>query len=90
MRNHLRDRRPTLFVEVLAGTARLRALLAELCATDGYRCYALSRQGPVELDQYRLAGVRLMDEYGCQDVLLTATDLPLPLSGPGPLPGGAP
>ena len=72
IRAYLRTRRPTLFVEVLAGTVQLRALLAELCATDGYRCYALTRQGPVELDGERLATVRLMDEYGCQDVLLSA------------------
>jgi FkbM family methyltransferase len=83
MRTHLRERRPTLFVEVLAGTVQLRALLAELCATDGYRCYALSWQGPVELDAERLATVRLMDEYGCQDVILSAADLPLPSDGAG-------
>jgi len=77
MRAHLRTSRPTLFVEVLAGTVQLRAVLAELCATDGYRCYALSRQGLVELEPSRLATVRLMDEYGCQDVLLSAADLPL-------------
>jgi len=76
LRGYLRERRPPLFVEVLPGTVQLRALLADLCATDGYRCYALSRQGPVELDGERLATVRLMDEYGCQDVLLCAGDLP--------------
>ncbi|WP_369133936.1 FkbM family methyltransferase [Modestobacter sp. I12A-02662] len=76
MREHLRAARPTLFVEVLAGTVQLRAVLAELCDTDGYRCYALSRQGPVELSRERLATARLMDEFGCQDVLLTATELP--------------
>jgi FkbM family methyltransferase len=75
MRDHLRTRRPTVFVEVLPGTVQLRALLAELCATLGYRCYALSRQGPVELDDARLATVRLMDEFGCQDVLLSAADM---------------
>jgi FkbM family methyltransferase len=79
IRPYLRESRPTLFVEVLAGTVQLRALLAELCATEGYRCYALSRQGPVELDGDRLANARLMEEYGCQDVLLCAGDLP-PLS----------
>jgi FkbM family methyltransferase len=78
MRDHLRTTRPTLFVEVLPGTARLRALLAEMCATDGYRCYALSGQGPVELDLERLATVALMDEFGCQDVILTAGRLPEP------------
>jgi FkbM family methyltransferase len=76
IREHLRERRPTLFVEVLAGTVQLRALLAELCRQDGYRCYALSRQGAVELDGERLATARLMDEYGCQDVVLCAGDLP--------------
>ena len=74
-REHLRDRRPTLFVEVLPGTERLRALLADLCATDGYRCYALSRRCPVELTPERLRTVRLMDEFGCQDVVLSTADL---------------
>jgi hypothetical protein len=78
IREHLREERPTLFVEVLPGTMRLRALLIELCATDGYRCYAMSRHGLVELDGEQLATARLMDEYGCQDVVLCATDLPLP------------
>jgi FkbM family methyltransferase len=82
MRNHLRERRPTLFVEVLPGTVQLRALLADLCATEGYRCYALSRQGPVQLEEAQLATVRLMDAYGCQDVLLTVADLPSPDDGP--------
>jgi len=76
IREYLRESRPTLFVEVLAGTVQLRALLADLCASDGYRCYALSRHGPVELDGQRLAAARLMDEYGCQDVLLCAGELP--------------
>jgi FkbM family methyltransferase len=77
VRGHLRTRRPTLFVEVLAGTVQLRAVLADLCATDGYRCYALSRRGLVELEVGQLATVRLMDEYGCQDVILSAADMPL-------------
>ena len=32
----------------------------------------------IELDRERLATVALMEEYGCQDVLLTVADLPLP------------
>jgi FkbM family methyltransferase len=78
MRAHLRARQPALFVEVLPGTVQLRALLAELCTADGYRCYAMSRDGLVELDGGRLATARLMDEFGCQDVLLCAGDLPEP------------
>jgi FkbM family methyltransferase len=78
MRDHLRERRPTVFVEVLAGTPQLRVLLADLCARDGYRCYAFSRQGLVELDGDRLGTARLMDEFGCQDVVLCAGDVPHP------------
>ena len=77
-REHLRAHRPALFVEVLPGTPRLRALLADLCTSDGYRCYALGREGPVELRPDRLGTISLMDSYGCQDVLLCATDLPHP------------
>jgi FkbM family methyltransferase len=78
MGGYLRERRPTLFVEVLPGTVQLRALLAELCATRGYRCYGLSRQGAVELAVDRLATVRLLAEFGCQDVILTVDGLPSP------------
>ena len=76
MREHLGRHRPPLFVEVLPGTVQLRHLLAELCATDGYRCYAFSAAGLVELDAGRLATIALMAEFGCQDLLLCAGDLP--------------
>jgi FkbM family methyltransferase len=78
IRDHLRTHRPPLFVEVLPGTAQLRALLAELCATEGYRCYAFARDGLVRLRTEELATVDLMPRFGCQDVLLCAGDLPEP------------
>ena len=74
-RDHLRDKRPTLFVEVLPGTVQLRALLAELCTVDGYRCYAVTRQQLVELPPERLATVQLKEEFGGQDVILSAADM---------------
>ena len=77
-RELLRQRRPTLFVEVLPGTVRLRALLAELCLRDGYRCYAATRERLVELEPTRLSTVQLKEEYGCQDVILCTTDPPQP------------
>jgi hypothetical protein len=70
----LRERRPTVVVEVLPGTGRLRGLLADLCRRDGYRCYAPTRDQLVELDPARLATVRLKDEFGGQDVLLCPSD----------------
>ncbi|MFL6095941.1 MAG: FkbM family methyltransferase [Blastococcus sp.] len=72
----LREHRPTLVVEVLPGTARLRALLAELCLRDGYRCYAPTRDRLVQLDPARLATVRLKEQYGGQDIILCTTDPP--------------
>jgi FkbM family methyltransferase len=78
MREHLSRSRPPLFVEVLPGTVQLRRLLAELCESDGYRCYAFSSTGLVELDGARLATIALMEEFGCQDVLLCASALPEP------------
>jgi hypothetical protein len=78
VRDHLREHRPPLFVEVLPGTAQLRALLADLCATESYRCYGFHRAGLVELRPAELATVDLMPRFGCQDVLLCAGALPEP------------
>jgi hypothetical protein len=78
VRDHLRAHRPPLFVEVLPGTASLRAVLTDLCATDGYRCYAFGRGGLVELAPAELATVDLMPRFGCQDVLMCAGELPEP------------
>jgi FkbM family methyltransferase len=75
-RPHLRARHPTIFVEVLPGTRRLRSLLAELCEQDGYRCYAATKARLEPLPPARLSAVRLKEEYGCQDVILSVANLP--------------
>jgi FkbM family methyltransferase len=75
-RQHLRARQPTLVVEVLPGTPRLRALLAQLCVEDGYRCYAPTRRRLAPVDPARLPTVRLRAEYGNQDVILSTADVP--------------
>ena len=72
-RDHLRAHRPTVFVEVLPGTTRLRRLLAELCRDDGYRCHVpVAGGGLVQLDEADLLGARLLERYGGQDVILSA------------------
>ena len=71
-RDHLRARRPTIFVEVLPGTARLRRLLAELCRDDGYRCYVPCGDALVRLEAADLPGAALLDRFGGQDVILSA------------------
>jgi FkbM family methyltransferase len=68
---HLRARRPTIVVEVLPGTARLRSLLERLCHELGYRCYVPRRRGLALLDPGRLGEVDLLAEYGVQDLILS-------------------
>jgi FkbM family methyltransferase len=74
-REHLRARRPTVFVEVLPGTARLRRLLADLCRDDGYRCYVPQVGALARLEAADILEARLLDRYGGQDVILSAEPL---------------
>jgi FkbM family methyltransferase len=70
-RDHLRARRPTVFVEVLPGTARLRRLLADLCRDDGFHCYVPRADALVRLGIPDILGAPLLDRYGGQDVILS-------------------
>jgi FkbM family methyltransferase len=75
-REHLRAHRPTVFVEVLPGTARLRRLIAELCRDDGFHCHVPCAGSLVRLEAQDILGARLLDRYGCQDVILSAEPRP--------------
>jgi FkbM family methyltransferase len=70
-RQHLRTRKPTIFVEVLPGTHRLRQLLADLCRHDGFHCYVPQADALVPLPTADLLATPLLDRYGCQDLILT-------------------
>jgi FkbM family methyltransferase len=71
-REHLRTRKPTVFVEVLPGTARLRHLIVDLCRDDGFHCYVPRADSLVRLEIPDILGASLLDRYGCQDVILSA------------------
>ena len=71
-REHLRTRKPTVFVEVLPGTARLRQLIADLCRDHGFHCYVPRADSLVRLEIPGILGAPLLDRYGCQDVILSA------------------
>jgi FkbM family methyltransferase len=71
-RDHLRTHRPTVVVEVLPGTTRLRRLLVGLCRDDGYRCFVPGPDSLVRLDPADILGAALLDRFGCQDVILSA------------------
>jgi hypothetical protein len=70
-REHLRAHRPTVFVEVLPGTARLRRLLADLCRDDGFHCYVPRPDALVRLEIPDILGAPLLDRYGGQDVIVS-------------------
>jgi FkbM family methyltransferase len=70
-RDHLRRHRPTVFVEVLPGTVRLRRVLADLCHDDGFHCYVPDADRLVRLASADILGARLLDRYGGQDVILS-------------------
>jgi len=71
-REHLRTRKPTVFVEVLPGTSRLRRLLADLCRDDGFHCYVPRADSLVRLEAPDMLAAPLLDRYGCQDVIRSA------------------
>jgi FkbM family methyltransferase len=71
-REHLRTRKPTVFVEVLPGTSRLRQLLADLCRDDGFHCYVPRADSLLRLEAPDILTAPLLDRYGCQDVILSA------------------
>jgi FkbM family methyltransferase len=70
-REHLRTHKPTVFVEVLQGTARLRRLIADLCRDDGFHCYVPRADALVRLEIPDILHARLLDRYGSQDVILS-------------------
>ncbi|MDQ3765385.1 MAG: FkbM family methyltransferase [Actinomycetota bacterium] len=83
--DHLRAHRPTVIIEVLPGTTRLRRLLTRMCVELGYSCYVPQPGRLVQLPPERLGEVALLHEYGVHDMVLsTNPDLPLTVAELGP------
>lgn len=72
--DHLRRHRPTICVEVLDGTPRLRAFLVELCRSTGHRCLVPTRERLLQVAVDDLADVALGKHFGVRDVILTCDD----------------
>lgn len=70
-RDQLVEQRPTIFLEVLGHTPRLRTLVAGLCSATGYSCYVPTPGGLVPLPASAIQSVALKQEYGTRDVILT-------------------
>jgi len=76
--DHLRQDRPTLFVELLDGTPGLRRVLRELVDDAGYACFVPRPDGQlVALAPDDLTAASVARRSGTRDVILTcASDLP--------------
>ncbi len=62
--------RPTMFLEVLDGTTRLRGLISDLCRALPYKLYVPTREALVELDVTELAGTSLTDRFQTRDLVM--------------------
>lgn len=71
----LRVNRPTVLVELLPGTSRLRELLVGMCDELGYRCYAPTGPRLVEVDPSAILTLDLQRQFGTNDVILCTEDL---------------
>jgi FkbM family methyltransferase len=69
---HLQARHPTVIIEVLPGTPRLRALLVALCEDLGYRCYAPVRDRLVPLAARSIPDLSVQHTFGGNDLIMSA------------------
>jgi FkbM family methyltransferase len=79
--DYIAARRPTIVVEVLRGTPKLRALLTSFCLNNGYRCYVPSSTGLHLLDPVWINHAVLQEEFHTRDLILSAVDLPANAQG---------
>jgi FkbM family methyltransferase len=63
-------RRPTIFLEILRNTPRLRGLVVDLCTSAGYCCYVPARGTLVRLPLDMIASVDIKGRYDTRDVIL--------------------
>lgn len=66
----IRELRPTMFLEVLDGTHRLRWFLQNLCDTLPYRCLVPTRNALVPLPASELPTVSLVDQFATRDLVM--------------------
>lgn len=72
--DYLRHHRPTICVELLEGTPRLRAFLVELCRSTGHRVLVPTRERLLQVALDDLADVALGKHFGVRDIILTCDD----------------
>lgn len=66
----IHERRPTIFVELLDGTPKLRALVDHLCRSAGYSLYAPASDGLLPIDVAAINTVSVEERFRSRDVIL--------------------
>ncbi|HEU4868342.1 MAG TPA: FkbM family methyltransferase [Actinomycetota bacterium] len=74
--DQIRSSRPTMFLEVLPGTPRLRSWIAGLCSELDYRCFVPTSEALIPLSAEELSGVSLVDRFGTRDLVVTCRAIP--------------
>lgn len=69
--DYLVTSRPTIFVELLDDTPKLRSLIVELCTSTSYRCYIPQRDRLVPLATDRVTSISVEREYATRDIIIT-------------------
>jgi len=68
--------RPTMFVELLDDTPKLRSFISALCAATDYRCFVPTPERLIPLPVSDLASVSLASEFDTRDLILTRDIVP--------------
>jgi hypothetical protein len=71
----LKSQRPTIILELLDVTPRLRSLVLALCNEAGYRCYNPTRRRLVEMSSSEVSTGSVVSRRGVRDVVLTCDPL---------------
>lgn len=71
---YLRDARPTIFLELLDDTPKLRALIVDVLLPEGYRAYVPTPGELVPLESTDLGSLSVLQAYNTRDIVLTCRD----------------
>jgi FkbM family methyltransferase len=72
--DELGSRRPTIFLELLDDTPALRALVADLCTSVGYRCFVPTLGGLVPLSVDGVSSLDVRSRSDTRDIVMTCRE----------------
>jgi FkbM family methyltransferase len=67
---------PTMFLELLDDTPKLRTFITDLCAATDYRCFVPTNTHLIPLSASEIPSISLTDAFGTRDIILTCDVVP--------------